>query len=1373
MKHKLLTLFLALSAGVGSLFAETYSGTCGTDLYWSLDTSTGVLSITGTGTTMEDFNVSPSIIPIPWVFNRADIKTISLPSTLQSIGSNAFYDCTNLTSVIIPQNLTSIGSNAFDNCRNLTSIELPNSLISIGEYAFASCVSLTSIELPNSVTSIGYKAFSGCTGLTSIEIPNSVTSIGSHVFSSCSNLTSITIGNGIKDLNNGDFDGCSNLTKVMLNSNALVSQIHYVHFTINEIFGRQVEEYILGENITKIGEYAFFGGNLKSIVIPNSVTSIEDHAFKNCFSLTSIELPNSVTSIGYNAFSGCTGLTSIEIPGSVTNIGISAFSYCTNLTSVTIGNSVAMIGVEAFRGCSRLVSIEIPNSVTSIGSTTFKDCTSLTSVTIGNGLKDISSTAFDGCNSLTKVALNSNAIVSKIYTMYSSIVDLFGSQVEEYILGENVAEIGEYAFYGSDLKSITIPNSVISIGGHAFSNCNNLTSVTIPESVTNIGSSAFSYCTNLTSINIPNSVTSIGDYVFNECFSLTSIEISNSLVNIGENAFYNCRNLTSIELPNSLISIGEYAFESCVSLTSIELPNSVTSIGHYAFNDCSSLNSVTIGDGITSIGDYGLKNCSSLTSITIGSNVKQIEKEVFSGCDNLVTVAINSNHIVSKNYVIDEYGETYNLMNIFGSQVKQYIIGNGITSIGNAAFYNCYKMTSVTIPGSVTSIGDYAFSACDKLTSIDIPNSVTSVGEGAFSGCSSLKQPIYNDYVFAYMPISHSGSYTIPNGIKSIAGGAFVDCSSITHIEIPNSVTDIGEAAFIYCSGLSSVIISKSVTTIGNYAFYDCSTLTTIHAQMENPPSIEASVFEECGDLSKINCYVPQGSLELYQNAAVWKEFNIIAVNNDNSYTLTVSANDPLFGNVTGSGEYAAGLEVELTATPNAGYHFVCWNDGNQSATRTVTVSSDATYTALFAADVVAQEEVVTVYAEQTTATITAELIDNDDVESYRFVIYYQGAVFCTCLLDKDGQTLQVDYADNEPNSIPTRLNMPAQALNEANGLNISVSDLQRCATYQFTLDALDADGNILDRRENDFTTTGSVETTDGITVWEDELPFIWEGITFTTAGTETKTLTASTGCDSIVTFTLNVKYHDITLQDNADPDYYTQFAEDYNGHTVNTATLNRQFTQDKWSTLCLPFNVSKSLMIALGLSGRVYEFRYAEQSDDESIQMYFASAQSIEAGKGYIVNANAKLAQKTSFVFPNVTIHTDADNGDITALTGYNDNSGRGNLYLAGTLRAGVLQGSANGNTYLGLKDNKLYYPNSTSGTAIRAYRGFFRISEPMTAQRVRIVLDGEGMGELIIDNGQLTMDNEQPVRKYIENGIIYIRSNGQTYNAQGLRID
>ena len=284
-------------------------------------------------------------------------------------------------------------------------------------------------------------------------------------------------------------------------------------------------------------------------------------------------------------------------------------------------------------------------------------------------------------------------------------------------------------------------------------------------------------------------------------------------------------------------------------------------------------------------------------------------------------------------------------------------------------------------------------------------------------------------------------------------------------------------------------------------------------------------------------------------------------------------------------------------------------------------------------------------------------------------------------------------------------------------------------------------------------------QTTDGTT-------------TFTVKDTKNATMSGVKTCVfGEVTASLPL---DIVLQENEDADYYTQFAQDYNGVTVKTATLNRQFTTGRWATLCLPFDVRKALMMSLGLYGRVFEFKYAEATD-AALVTHFAVAQSIEADKGYIVNANAKLAAKTSFVFPSVTINTSADNGDIAMLQGYNDGTGRGNIYLAGTLRTGILHGS----TYFGLKDNKIYYPNTTTGTVIRAYRGFFRSGtvieeggdeEPQAPQRVRIVVEGEPMGELEIAGGDMAETGN--AIKIMKNGVLYIIRNGIRYNAQGQMI-
>ncbi len=282
---------------------------------------------------------------------------------------------------------------------------------------------------------------------------------------------------------------------------------------------------------------------------------------------------------------------------------------------------VTSIGKYAFYKCSGLTSVTIPNSVTSIGISAFYNCSGLTSVTIGNSVTSIGNSAFSNCSGLISI------IVDESNPSFSSI---------EGILYNNDATTLIYCPITK--KTVTIPNSVTSIGYSAFSGCSGLTSVTIPNSVTSIGERAFSGCSGLTSVTIGNSVTSIGYYAFSGCYGLTSVTIPNSVTSIRERAFSGCSGLTSVTIPNSVTSIGERAFSGCSGLTSVTIGNSVTSIGYYAFDGCYGLTSVTIPNSVTTIVQSAFSNCRGLTSVTIGNSVTSIGKYAFSGCSKLTSI---------------------------------------------------------------------------------------------------------------------------------------------------------------------------------------------------------------------------------------------------------------------------------------------------------------------------------------------------------------------------------------------------------------------------------------------------------------------------------------------------------------------------------------------------------------------------------------------------------------------------------------------------------------------------------------------------------------------------------------------------------------
>ena len=657
-----------------------------------------------------------------------------------------------------------------------------------------------------------------------------------------------------------------------------------------------------GGAVVAIGDEAFgdditMNLKLKSVVIPDSVTTIGEEAFAGCLELTSVTIGDSVTTIGEGAFYSCMGLTAVEIPDSVTTIGEGAFVGCIGLTSITIGEYVTAIGEYAFEACYKLVEIYNKSNLNlTAGSDDYGG--------IGLCAKNIYNEGNE-----SKLSRTDDGYIFYYDGTDAYLMGYCGDEIN-LILPDNFT-----AYNGEEITSYKIHMA-------AFAYNIKITSVVISDAVDVIGEMAFAICPSLVSITIGESVTDMADLVFGDCFKL--IEVCNksnlnitagseengyvgffaknvyteeggskltytddgyifyydgsegyllgycgdekeltlpdsftaydgttvSLYGIYQYAFskyvFPNYDLTSVDISNSVTTIGDSAFADCTGLTLVEIPDSVITIGNSAFGYCNALTSVTIGDSVTKVGSTAFAYCDSLTSVTIGNSVSVIESWAFYDCPMLTSVEIP----------------------------------DSVTTIGEYAFGSCTALTSFVIPDSVTTIGEYAFGYCPGLTSVTIGESVTTIGDYAFNGSHKLIEvynksdlnitagSVDNGYVGCYAKNVYTDeggsklSYTDDGYIFYYDGtDAYLMgyCGDERALTLPDGFTaydgtqinfyEIHQYAFSICEVLTSVVISDSVTTIGDSAFYGCAGLTSLTIP-DSVTSIGSAAFQGCVELT-------------------------------------------------------------------------------------------------------------------------------------------------------------------------------------------------------------------------------------------------------------------------------------------------------------------------------------------------------------------------------------------------------------------------------------------------------------------------------------------------------------------------------------------
>ena len=736
------------------------------------------------------------------------LTEVHLPEGILSMGSFAFAGCTSLTKVILPSGLTTISNWCFNNCASLTEINIPDAVTSIESGAFRYCSALKSLTLPQGLQNLGSNAFLYCDQLSEVYIPDTLQTAGIYI----SNVAKLRCSQGSAAayaLSKNGNDFCDNDLQMCYTYADRDGQL--TGLTLKKYLGAAAKV-TLPAGLTVIKSMAFSDcTTLQEVVIPETVIEIELGAFHSCSSLAKIVLPGGLTKIESYVFYGCTALQEVTIPESVTEIEHDAFYGCTGLKALVLPQGLKKIGSNAFINCSGLTYIDIPDGVENVGSYIAKDTLQLR-CSIGSSAALALS---KGGNSFYAEDFQLRYTFDESDTQTGLLLYKYTGAAAKVTLPDGLTTIYDEAFSDcTALQEIAIPETVIEIGYRAFYKCSSLSKIVLPDGLTKIGSSVFWDCTALQEVTIPESITEIGQNAFYGCTGLKALVLPQGLKKIGSNAFINCSGLTYIDIPDGVENVGSYIAKDTLQLrcsigssaalalskggnsfyaedfqlrytfdesdtqtglllykytgaaAKVTLPDSLTAIGDSAFSGCTGLKAVILPQGLKTIGDGAFGNCSSLTYIDIPDGIETVGSWI--GDDSLqlrCSMGSSAAIILSKSgnsfcadgfqlrYTFDDTGSQNGLiLTHYLGNATELAVPEGVTVIGNSAFYENQTLTKIILPESVAMLESLSFCDCSALTELILPQRLKEIGSSAFSGCSALT------------------SVDIPDGVETVGG---------------------------------------------------------------------------------------------------------------------------------------------------------------------------------------------------------------------------------------------------------------------------------------------------------------------------------------------------------------------------------------------------------------------------------------------------------------------------------------------------------------------------------------------------------------------------------------------------------------------------
>lgn len=888
-------------------------------------------------------------------YNCSSITEVTVGSKLQSIGASAFQKCGSFTAILLPDNFTTMGASAFEGCKKLTVAKLGNSLRAVPARAFKNCIALSEMTVPATSVSMGDQAFYNDSVLAVITMNDGLKTIGNEVFWNNSGIRTFTIPGTVTSIGSNSFYGCTNTSVLRFKDGegTLTIDSYYTRskkiddMTSRGSYTNRCNDYFYDCPIKTL----YLGRDLKYDYADNA--SVYDYVdgywkemsrasapFVNSTTLQKVTIGSKVTFLYNHLFHNCDKVTTIDIPASIANIYGNAFDDCSSLTATTFhdvtNNHTLTLGDYAFRNCATLPEVTFPRQLLSVGNYTYAQCPLLKTLTFPAMLESIGNYAFAECTGLTQLTFKDSGKSVKLGygarsnsgTSYLDNIPLFGNTNLTYLyIGRNInytagEKYGYSPFYNqSFLTDVRFSQSgtVSYCNDYLLYKVNNCKTLTLPESLTSIGNWTFRGMAALESIVIPNAVTKMGTYAFADDTSLKSAKLSTSCPWLKEGLFSECNALQSITIPSAVTKMDGYMFTNCKALTSatfedgtdlIEMGYGASWKNYGLFSDCP-LKTLNLGRWLSYNTEVASRSpfysIDALKNLNIGKNVKVIDKYMFSYCEGLEEVNLPDN----------------------------------ITSVNLWGFRGCSSLKSVRLSEKLSQVGDYGFAGCTSLDNVTFPASMTSVASNSFSDCTALRKLDLGQNLLIIGPSAFENDKAlegieIPSTLYGLGVASFKNCTSLPYVEV-KSISSVGKEAFMGCTGLKWISLSDKTTSLGENSFAGCSNIAYVKSYATTAP--EGLVNFPSEVVANGTLFVPEGYEDDYTYSATWEDWMNIKPLTENVLVSSITLSQT-------EANMKATETLPLSATvgsENAVNKSLIWKSSNEAI---ATVSAEGVITA-------------------------------------------------------------------------------------------------------------------------------------------------------------------------------------------------------------------------------------------------------------------------------------------------------------------------------------------------------------------------------------------------------------------------------------------